>query len=47
MLGALALLLVGAAAAGHSLSVAAGVWSMGIAWLVVGALFQARRRSID
>jgi hypothetical protein len=44
MLGAVALLLVGAAAARNSLSVAGGVWAMGIAWLAVGALFQARRR---
>jgi hypothetical protein len=44
MLGAVALLLVGAAAAGNSLSVAAGVWAMGIAWLAVGVVFQARRR---
>jgi hypothetical protein len=44
MLGAVALLLVGAAAAGNSLSVAAGVWAMGIAWLAVGVLFHARRR---
>jgi hypothetical protein len=44
MLGAVALVLVGAAAAGNSLSVAVGVWAMGIAWLAVGALFQARRR---
>jgi hypothetical protein len=43
-LGAVALLLVGAAAAENSLSVAAGVWVMAIAWLAVGALVQARRR---
>ena len=44
MLGAVALLLVGAAAAGNSLSVAVGVWAMAIAWLAVGVVFQARRR---
>ncbi len=43
-LGAVALVLVGAAAAGNSLSVAVGVWVMAVAWLAVGALFQARRR---
>jgi hypothetical protein len=44
MLGVLALVLVGAAAAGNSLSVAAGVWAMAIAWLAVGALLAARGR---
>jgi hypothetical protein len=44
MLGALALVLVGAAALGNSPSVAAGVWAIAITWLGVGALFQARRR---
>jgi len=43
MLGAAALLVVGAAAAGNSLSVAIGVWVMGIAWVVVGVLLGARR----
>ncbi len=43
MLGAAALLVVGAAAAGNSLSVAIGVWAMGIAWIVVGVLLGARR----
>jgi hypothetical protein len=43
-LGAVALVLVGAAAAGNSLSVAIGVWVMAVAWLAVGAVFQARRR---
>jgi hypothetical protein len=43
MLGAAALLVVGAAAAGNSLSVAIGVWAMGIAWVVVGVLLGARR----
>jgi len=43
MLGAAALLVVGAAAAGNSLSVAIGVWTMGIAWIVVGLLLGARR----
>jgi hypothetical protein len=44
MLGAAALLLVGAAAARNSLIVAAGVWVMGIAWIAVGVLIAARRR---
>jgi len=44
MLGAAALLVVGAAAAGNSLSVAIGVWAMGIAWVVVGAVLAARGR---
>jgi hypothetical protein len=39
-----ALLLVGAAAARNSLSVAVCVWAMGIAWVAVGALLVARRR---
>jgi hypothetical protein len=43
MLGAAALLVVGAAAAGNSFAVALGVWAMGIAWIVVGVLLGARR----
>jgi len=43
MLGAAALLVVGAAAAGNSMAVALGVWAMGIAWIVVGVLLGARR----
>jgi hypothetical protein len=42
-LGAVALVLVGAAAAGNSLSVAVGVWVMAVAWLALGALYHARR----
>ena len=41
-LGAVALVLVGAAAAGNSLSVAVGVWVMAVAWLALGALYRAR-----
>ncbi len=44
MLGAAALVLVGAAAAGNSMSVALGVWAMAVAWLAVGAVFAARDR---
>jgi hypothetical protein len=43
-LGAAALVLVGAAAAGNSLSVAAGVWAMAVAWIAVGAVLAARGR---
>jgi hypothetical protein len=43
MLGAAALLVVGAAAAGNSMAVALGVWAMGVAWIVVGVLLGARR----
>ena len=41
---AAAAVFVGAAAAGNSLSVAIGVWAMGIAWVVVGAVLAARGR---
>jgi hypothetical protein len=44
MLGAAALVLVGAAAAENSFTVAAGVWVMAIAWLAVGAVVAARGR---
>jgi hypothetical protein len=44
MLGALALVLVGAAAAGNSMIVAAGVWAMAVAWIAVGAVVTARSR---
>jgi hypothetical protein len=43
-LGALALVLVGAAAAGNSMIVAAGVWAMAVAWIAVGAVLAARSR---
>jgi len=44
MLGAVALVVVGAAAAGNSLRVGMGIAVMAIAWLAVGMLFAARRR---
>lgn len=44
MLGATALLVVGAAAAGNSLRVAMGVWVIAIAWMAIGALASATRR---
>jgi hypothetical protein len=45
ILGATALLVVGAAAAGNSLRVAMGVWVIAIAWLAVGAVHSATRRA--
>jgi hypothetical protein len=44
MLGAAALVLVGAAAAGNSLAVAAGIWAMAVAWIAVAAVLAARGR---
>ena len=44
MLGAAALVLVGAAAAANSLSIAAGVWAMGLAWIAVEAVLAACSR---
>lgn len=45
MLGATALVVVGAAAAGNSLRVAMGVWVIAIAWAAIGVLHSATRRA--